>query len=324
MTMDMLEQVDAGMLFSGRPSGTTVLAWREPNEFTPKAEPHYVAGVWMTDIIMWFCHMTEPLYVFGPTGSGKSSGVKWAAAKLRWPVYECTGHSRLEFPELVGHHVVVNGNMVYEYGPLTRAMKNGGIFLLNEMDLLDPATSAGLNSILDGSPLLIPENGGELITPHPAFRFVATANSAGSGDDSGQYQGVLKQNMALMDRFFMVQGDWATRGQEMRILEMVAPGLPEELRSKMIEFANLTRTLFSGKEISALYRTTVQNSQLEAAVSTRTLVRWAKLMALYEPMKARGVNVVDHSLERAFLYRLSQASQFTCRELMQRIFEVEK
>ncbi len=46
---------------------------------------------------------------------------------------------------------------------------------------------AGLNSVLDGSPLCITENGGELIKPHLMFRFVATANTKSCGADSGQY-----------------------------------------------------------------------------------------------------------------------------------------
>ena len=80
--------------------------------------------------------------------------------------YEVTGHSRLEFPELIGHHVVRQGSMEFEYGPLALAMKYGGLALVNEIDLLEPSTAAGLNGILDGQPLCIPKNGGELIVPH--------------------------------------------------------------------------------------------------------------------------------------------------------------
>jgi hypothetical protein len=40
--------------------------------------------------------------------------------------------------------------------------------------------------------LVIAENGGEVIRPHPRFRVFATGNSAGAGDSSGLYQGGLK------------------------------------------------------------------------------------------------------------------------------------
>ena len=36
------------------------------------------------------------------------------------------------------------------YGPLARAMKSGGILLLNEVDLCDPAQLSGLNDVLEG------------------------------------------------------------------------------------------------------------------------------------------------------------------------------
>ena len=80
------------------------------------------------------------------------------------------------------------GSMSYEYGPLALAMRYGGICLVNELDMASPEVAAGLHGILDGSPLCIPENGGELIIPHPMFRFVATANTNGAGDDTGLYQ----------------------------------------------------------------------------------------------------------------------------------------
>ena len=75
-------------------------------------------------------------------------------------------------------------------GPLLTAMKEGGWFLLDEIDLLDPATAAGLNGVAEGRPLTIPETG-EAVTAQPEFRFIATAtaNSNGAGDASGLYQG---------------------------------------------------------------------------------------------------------------------------------------
>ena len=87
--------------------------------------------------------------MYGPLGSGKSSCVKQLAARLNYPVFEVTGHGRLEYGDLVGHFTVQNGNMTFEYGPLALAMRYGGILLLNEIDLTAPEVVAGLNSILD-------------------------------------------------------------------------------------------------------------------------------------------------------------------------------
>ena len=53
-------------------------------------------------------------------------------------------------------------------------------------------------------PLSNPQTG-ETVRPHGKFRLVATGNSAGGGDRSGLYPGVLRQNLALLDRFRLME-----------------------------------------------------------------------------------------------------------------------
>lgn len=306
---------DAGEVFSGRSSGNLVKGWDAPCESTPVNNPDYVFPVWGSDIIMWLMHSTEPLYVFGPTGCGKTTCVKQVVQRLNYPVYEITAHSRLEFPEMVGHHTVQNGSMSFAYGPLAMAMKYGGIFLLNEMDLLDPATAAGLNSVLDGSPLTIPENGGEFIRPHEMFRFVATANSNGGGDQSGMYQGVLRQNVALLDRFCLVEANYLVRDVEVGLVEKVAPSLPKDVIEKMVDYANAVRKLFIGESTNS-----GEDTPLEVTFSTRALLRWAKMTVLYQPLRHHHIDVVEYALDRALAFRASPSSRLTLKELKQRVF----
>lgn len=318
--MSQLIEVDSGQVFSGKPTGNKMLMWAQPCDYTPTIDPNYMFPAWASDIVMWLLMGKEPLYLFGPTGCGKTSCIKQIVAKLNYPVYEITGHNRLEFPEMVGHHTVVptpNGQatfMKFEYGPLAMAMKTGGLLLVNEIDLLDPSTAAGLNSVLDGYPLSIPENGGELIKPHPMFRFVTTANSNGGSDSTGLYQGVLRQNLAFMDRFVLVEAGYLDEKVEQAILRKYAPNLQAELTNKMVKFANAVRKLFMGDDAEGV------STNIEVTFSTRTLIRWALLTMQYEPLKARGVNVVEYALERALSFRASKASQLTLRELHQRMF----
>ena len=72
--------------------------------------------------------------------------------------------------------------MTFEYGPLALAMRYGAIILLNEIDLTSPEIAAGLNSVLDGSPLCIAENGGELIAPHPMASELANSSVESASD----------------------------------------------------------------------------------------------------------------------------------------------
>lgn len=304
---------DAGEVFSGRKSDNIVRGWSEANEYTPPFDPSYVPQSWATDIIVWLCSLHEGIYIYGPAGCGKTSCLKHFASRLNYPVFEVTAHARLEFPELVGHHTVRDGNMTFEYGPLALAMKHGGIFLMNELDLLDPSTAAGLNSILDGSPLVIPENGGEIIYPHEMFRFAATANSNGAGDESGLYQGVMRQNMALMDRFMFVEAGYLAPEREKALILAKCPGVKDKLAEQMVRFATDMRSMFTGNDAE-------QDVTIELTCSTRALIRWGTLIGLYAPLRATGVNVVAHALDRALLFRATPATRTALKELAQRIF----
>jgi len=306
--------LDAGLVFSGTPSGKPVQGFAAPCPYTPSLADDYIFHESSRDIIVWFLERSDPLYVFGPTGAGKTSLVKQLAARLKYPVFEVTGHGRLEFADLVGHLTVRDGTMAYEYGPLTLAMRYGGLFLLNEIDLVSPEVAAGCNGILDGDPLCLAENGGELITPHPLFRFAATANTNGSCDETGLYQGTLQQNLAFMDRFWLCEVGYPSPEAEMALLERRATQLPEDLRSRMVRFANDVRQLFMGEASSDLTRS------IEVTFSTRTLLRWADLTVRFQPLSHQGFQPVTYALDRALGYRASRETRALLHELAQRLF----
>lgn len=308
-------EFDAGTVFSGTPSGKMVKGYAAPSLFTPAVDSNYIFHEQSRDMVVWFIDHSDPLYVYGATGCGKTSCIKQLAAKLNFPVFEVTGHSRLEFPELIGHHVVRQGNMEFEYGPLALAMKFGGLALINEIDSLEPSTAAGLNGILDGQLLCIPENGGELITPHPMFRFAATANSNGGSDETGLYQGVLRQNLALMDRFVLCEVTYPKPEAEEQLLEKTAPQLPDALRKKMVEFANEVRRLFMGESGNCY-----NSGSIEITFSTRSLLRWADLTIRYQPLANQGIQPVAYALDRALGFRASRESRAMLGELVQRVF----
>ncbi len=311
-------ELDAGSVFSGKPSGRMVRGFASPNPFTPVVNSKYIFHESSRDLALWFIESADPLYVFGPTGCGKTSCLKQLAARLNYPVFEVTGHGRLEFAELVGHHSINQGSMHYQYGPLSLAMRYGGLLLLNEIDLLDPGTTAGLNGILDGQALCIPENNGELIEPHPMFRFAATANSNGAADDTGLYQGVLRQNMALMDRFWLCEVSYPLPEAELLLLEKAAPQLPKAVQHKMVEYAGEVRRLFMGDKEGSYGA-----GSIEITCSTRTLLRWADLTVKYQPLARQGIQPVVHALDRALGFRASKETRAMLHELAQRIFPTQ-
>lgn len=254
----------------------------------------------------------DGLYLTGPTGSGKTSLIKQFCARLNIPLQQVTAYDRLETPELIGHQTVINGDLMFQDGPLTTAMRHGHWFLLNEADLLDPGTAAGLNDILEGQPLTIPENGGEVVHPAEGFAFIATGNTNGGGDADGLYVGTTQQNLAFMDRFMLMQVDYMDETTERDILAKKVPEIPEDIRNTMVETANQIRKLFMGESN--------EQNAIEVTMSTRTLIRWAKLAYLSAPKANDGIDPIRYSLGPALGLRASETTREALEQMVQRMF----
>lgn len=234
---------------------------------------------------------SDGLFLTGPTGAGKTSLIRQVAARLNWPVQEINCHGRMEFADLLGQWTMVNGDMEFLYGPLSIAMRKGHILVLNEIDLAEPQELAGLNTVLDGAPLVIPQKGGEVIPPDRAFRVVATGNSKGLGDQTGLHAGVLQQNIALMDRFRVLEVGYMEPAEEESLLARVAGAVSEDIRKTMVMVANEVRRLFLGD--------TDNPGQLSITMSTRSLVRWACLTLDFKG----APSPLEYALERTMLMR---------------------
>lgn len=262
----------------------------------------------LRDVLAWwqFGARGEGLYLTGATGTGKSSLVLQLAAKLNWPVQRVTGHCRLEFSDLVGRPVIqADGSMSFQYGPMAHAMKEGHLFLIDEMDMLDPGVAAGLNGIVQGEPLTIPENGGEVIQPHADFRIAATGNTAGNGD-GGLYLGTSRQNMAFMDRFWIVQVDYPGPETEKDIISSFV-SLEDSEVEKFVNTAGEIRRLFV-------------NDEVEVTLSTRVLIRWTKMTQFFYSVSAEDRSPLHYALDRALLNRAEPETAEAIHEVVQRYF----
>lgn len=298
------------------PEGMKVAVYNSQPGHTqvPQIDPNYVfKKEYISDLFAWLMLGDPSFYATGPTGSGKTSFFIEAAARLSIPLYNVVGHNRLEVPELIGGYKLNDkGGMDWVDGPLTLAARNDAWFLLDEGDLIDPSTLAGLNGITEGRPFTIPETG-ELVVPGPNYRFILTANSNGSGDATGLYQGVLRMNIAFLDRFYMSEFDYQEAKVEEQILEAVAPAIPDDMRKRMVMFANEVRGLFIKGEV-------------EVTLSTRTLSRWARLTALLGKAAAKASgsapNILHHTFDRALGFRAEPDTRRSLHEVIQRHFGV--
>lgn len=191
-------------------------------------------------------------------------------------------------PELTGYNLPytdpVSGDLSTKFvdGPLTEAMRKGYVFVLDEYDTLDPAVSVGLHAVMEGRPLVIAENGGEVIFPHANFRFIACGNTAGQSDDSGVYAATMQQNLATLDRFRVFKVPYLTHDDEVSTIMDAVPNVPKELVENMVKIANSIRDQHMG----------IGGNYLSVTMSTRSLLRWARIAYGYKmsgqsnPLKA--------------------------------------
>jgi MoxR-like ATPase len=155
-----------------------------------------------------------PVLLRGGTGWGKSVLARHLSETLERPYSGINAHPGMDMAQIVGmwrpmpteHGVTV----VWEDGVLTRAIRNGHVFLFEELTRAPQEATSRLFGLLDHGfrywPL--PEAGEDGIPVHPDFWFVATANPVGTG-----YQ-TSKLDKALESRFAAIYDVDTTMAQE--------------------------------------------------------------------------------------------------------------
>lgn len=122
----------------------------------------------------WSC-----LY-YGPSGTGKTTKLLCVAGALGLPSLKMVGSRSIDESSLFGKYVLRNGETVFEYGPLSLMMKYGGMFIFDEINMVDSDIISSLNDVLDGTKQKILDNG-EIIHAHPLFRFAESMNIGYAG-----------------------------------------------------------------------------------------------------------------------------------------------
>lgn len=257
------------------------------------------------------------LYLSGPAGAGKTSVIEQMAARVNRGVLRVAGHGRFQAEDLVGRWVLSSKKMTengvvqlpqpemdFHYGPLPIALKEGHILLIDEVDLIPPNVTMGLNSVLDGAPLFIPETG-ETIVPHPNFRLVVTGNTNGTGDTSKVHFGTVRQNLAWLDRFIALPIGYMLKTEELPLVLKKAPAMPEQMASAMVDIANEVRALFIGQHQEGAFNTSGQF--IDATFSTRTLMRWVSIADAFQKTKVK--KPINAALQLALLNRVSPVAR---------------
>lgn len=202
------------------------------------------------------CSMNLPVLIKGPTGCGKTRFIESMGEKLERKVYTVVCHDDLSAADLVGRHLIDENGTYWQDGPLTKAVRDGGICYLDEIIEARKDTTVVLHSLADYRRVLPIDRTGEMIEAHPDFMLVISYNPG--------YQNVLKgMKPSTKQRFISLSFDYPKADVEEKII-IKESGVEPIIAQKLVKIAEEIRRL--------------KDSDIQEAVSTRLLIYAAKLI----------------------------------------------
>jgi len=165
-----------------------------------KTDPTFIPWGAFTDIVKIVkSDMFYPTYISGLSGNGKTFMVEQACAKVGKEFIRVQINPETDEDDLLGGFRLINGETVFSKGPVLKAMENGAIILLDEIDRATNKIMC-LQGILEGKPVLVKKTG-ETISPAEGFNVIATANTKGKGSEDGRFTAASIIDDAFLERF---------------------------------------------------------------------------------------------------------------------------
>ena len=277
-------------------AGKTAQVSRTQNieEYFVEHEPFYLPVSDEVDLFEAAYRQRVPVLLKGPTGSGKTRFVEYMAWRLgadtsgrrgsiegQIPLVTVACHEDLTASDLVGRYLLEGDGTRWIDGPLTRAVKHGGICYLDEIVEARKDTTVLVHPLADHRRLLHIEKLGEVVEAHPNFLMVISYNPG--------YQSALKDlKHSTRQRFVAIEFDFPPIELEGPIIEHES-GVNHETAKQLALLGEKVRNL--------------RGQTLQEGVSTRLLIYAGKLMEEgIAPRRACEVAVVwgltdDHEIQ---------------------------
>lgn len=213
----------------------------------------------------------------GPTGSGKTKLAETLSALFSQPMHSINCSVDLDAEAMIGYKTITEreGNHAIEFvpGPVVKAMKQGHLLYIDEINMAKPETLPLLNGVLDYRRMITNPFTGEVITAEPSFGVIAAINEG--------YVGTVPLNEALKNRFIVIEVPYIGGETLIRVLKSESQLKDDKLIHR---FAALSQDLI----------TQVKNGQIsEEAASIRALIDTCDLALFMPPLRAIQRGIVD-------------------------------
>ncbi|MET7773515.1 CbbQ/NirQ/NorQ/GpvN family protein [Nocardia sp. NPDC005366] len=237
----------------------------------------------------------SPVLLKGPTGCGKTRFVETMAHELGRELITAAGHEDMTSADLVGRFLLVGGETVWSDGPLTRAVREGAIFYLDEVVEARQDTTVVIHPLADHRRELPIDRLGTTVRAAPGFQLVISYNPG--------YQSVLKSlKESTRQRFVAIELDFPPVDIETEVVAYEA-GITPETASALVEVGRAIRTLDGSplREVASTRLLILAGGLVAEGLSLRSAVQSAVVQALSDdPDVVRALGeLVDAVLPRA-------------------------
>ena len=233
-----------------------------------------------------------PTFITGLSGNGKTMMVEQACAKLKREYVRVQITPETDEDDLIGGFRLVDGETVFSYGPVVKAMKRGAILLIDEIDRGSNKLMC-LQSVLEGKALLLKKTG-EVVKPKSGFNIIATANTKGKGSEDGRFTAATILDDAFLERFVdTMEQDYPKAAIEKKIVMKHMDKfnkVDEEFADNLITWAEIIRKTFA-------------DGGIDEVITTRRLCHIVQIYSIFNnKMKAitRGIARFDEDTKAAF------------------------
>ncbi|MCY1201521.1 Denitrification regulatory protein NirQ [compost metagenome] len=191
-----------------------------------------------------------PMILKGPTGCGKTRFVEYMAWRLGLPLVTLACNEDMTASDLVGRYLLDAAGTAWHDGPLTLAVRHGGICYLDEIVEARQDTTVVIHPLTDARRILPLDKKGEVVRAHPDFQLVVSYNPG--------YQSSAKDlKPSTRQRFVALDFDYPDAALEAGIVAHEA-GIDAGLAQRLVRIAHSSREL--------------KRHGLDEGVSTRMLI----------------------------------------------------
>jgi cobaltochelatase CobS len=231
-----------------------VFEWDGRHPHVPALDENYIFRPYELFRALWSLITNKRAWLTGHSGTGKTSLCEQIAARLNWPTIVVNFDSEISRMDLIGRETLINdgGTTVSKFidGVLPMAMQGPYVLICDEIDFVRSDVSYVLQRALQGDGMVLTEDGGRIVRPHPMFRIQATGNTKGQGDETGLYPGARQQTEAFRDRFTCwINVEYLNEEERMQLIRAKVNGIDDPTALKLNKYATEHMTAFKGAQV---------------------------------------------------------------------------